>query len=563
MLTLELHKNKSTPLYMQIYSYIKSEVLARRLKAGTKLPSKRALAAQLGISTITIEGAYGQLMAEGYIYAKAKSGYYISPLESIQQADDSTVRIQSAADFFQHNTLGDAQLFSGPEKISYESGYTDNMPGASGTVNMAGLSNSPSTSGIFVPSSLQSTNTALSHASSEISSRPSITSTSMPSSSTISSKGRMSHESTAQTSCATIDLSSNNILPESFPFSIWTKLMRHTMSENQALLLTKSPTAGIYSLRCAIAEHLLRFRGMHIQPEQIIIGAGTEYLYELIIKLIGRDKIYCVEDPGYHKLQRIYTDNGACCFSLPIDQQGMSVTALNAVRCDVIHISPSHHFPTGIITPVSRRYELLGWATSGQRYIIEDDYDTEFRLVGKPIPSLFSMDMSSKVIYMNTFSKSLTSTIRISYMVLPMPLMEEFNRRLGYLSCTVSTFEQYTLAEFINQGYFERHINRMRNNYKKLRQLLLKELLTHPEHDKIQILQQASGLYFLLKINTTLSDRDLRSRLQQNGVHLQSLQHYYQNRQAAPEHTFVVNYSSLTEKDIPRAVAALFDSLTI
>ena len=557
MLTLELHKNKSTPLYMQIYSYIKSEVLARRLKAGTKLPSKRALAAQLGISTITIEGAYGQLMAEGYIYAKAKSGYYISPLESIQQADDS------AADFFQHNTLGDAQLFSGPEKISYESGYTDNMPGASGTVNMAVLSNSPSTSGIFVPSSLQSTNTALSHASSEISSRPSITSTSMPSSSTISSKGRMSHESTAQTSCATIDLSSNNILPESFPFSIWTKLMRHTMSENQALLLTKSPTAGIYSLRCAIAEHLLRFRGMHIQPEQIIIGAGTEYLYELIIKLIGRDKIYCVEDPGYHKLQRIYTDNGACCFSLPIDQQGMSVTALNAVRCDVIHISPSHHFPTGIITPVSRRYELLGWATSGQRYIIEDDYDTEFRLVGKPIPSLFSMDMSSKVIYMNTFSKSLTSTIRISYMVLPMPLMEEFNRRLGYLSCTVSTFEQYTLAEFINQGYFERHINRMRNNYKQLRQLLLKELLTHPEHDKIQILQQASGLYFLLKINTTLSDRDLRSRLQQNGVHLQSLQHYYQNRQAAPEHTFVVNYSSLTEKDIPRAVAALFDSLAI
>ena len=557
MLTLELHKNKSTPLYMQIYSYIKSEVLARRLKAGTKLPSKRALAAQLGISTITIEGAYGQLMAEGYIYAKAKSGYYISPLESIQQADDS------AADFFQHNTLGDAQLFSGPEKISYESGYTDNMPGASGTVNMAGLSNSPSTSGIFVPSSLQSTNTALSHASSEISSRPSITSTSMPSSSTISSKGRMSHESTAQTSCATIDLSSNNILPESFPFSIWTKLMRHTMSENQALLLTKSPTAGIYSLRCAIAEHLLRFRGMHIQPEQIIIGAGTEYLYELIIKLIGRDKIYCVEDPGYHKLQRIYTDNGACCFSLPIDQQGMSVTALNAVRCDVIHISPSHHFPTGIITPVSRRYELLGWATSGQRYIIEDDYDTEFRLVGKPIPSLFSMDMSSKVIYMNTFSKSLTSTIRISYMVLPMPLMEEFNRRLGYLSCTVSTFEQYTLAEFINQGYFERHINRMRNNYKKLRQLLLKELLTHPEHDKIQILQQASGLYVLLKINTTLSDRHLRSRLQQSGVHLQSLQHYYQNRQAAPEHTFVVNYSSLTEKDIPRAVAALFDSLAI
>lgn len=545
MLTLELHKNKSTPLYMQIYSYIKSEVLARRLKAGTKLPSKRALAAQLGISTITIEGAYGQLMAEGYIYAKAKSGYYISPMESIQQADEP------AADFFRHSALEAAQLFSSPEKIShepgslkhtYESTYepekTDIIHEPESINSICGLEG---TDNIHEPGLINRIH------------EPGIINSIHESESTDSISGIAYN----------IDLSSNNILPESFPFSIWTKLMRHTMAENQTLLLTKSPTAGIYSLRCAIAEHLLRFRGMHIQPEQIIIGAGTEYLYELIIKLIGRDKIYCVEDPGYHKLQRIYADNGACCFSLPIDQQGMSVSALNAVRCDVIHISPSHHFPTGIITPVSRRYELLGWATSGQRYIIEDDYDTEFRLVGKPIPSLFSMDMSSKVIYMNTFSKSLTATIRISYMVLPRPLMEEFNRRLGYLSCTVSTFEQYTLAEFIKQGYFERHINRMRNNYKRLRQLLLKELLAHPEHDKIQILQQASGLYFLLKINTTLSDRDLRSRLQQNGVHLQSLQHYYQNRQAAPEHTFVVNYSSLTEKDIPRAVAALFDSLTI
>ncbi len=530
MLTLELHKNKSTPLYMQIYNYIKGEVLARRLKAGTKLPSKRALAAQLGISTITIEGAYGQLMAEGYIYARTKSGYYVSPLESIQQDTDES------AVFFRHSTLGDAGLFAGVQGDS----TTDTEPPVQQAA-FRGIAGRQTADGATEHSGLSILNEHGVHAALN------------------SPRGQNGHKLQAEDTC--IDLSSNSILPENFPFSIWTKLLRHTMAENQAMLLTKSPTAGIYSLRCAIAEHLLRFRGMRVQPEQIIVGAGTEYLYELIIKLLGRDKIYCVEDPGYQKLQRIYTDNGACCFSLPIDQQGMSVSALNTVRCDVIHISPSHHFPTGIITPVNRRYELLGWATSGQRYIIEDDYDTEFRLVGKPIPSLFSMDMSGKVIYMNTFSKSLTSTIRISYMVLPPQLMEEFNRRLGYLSCTVSTFEQYTLAEFISQGYFERHINRMRNNYKKLRQLLLKELLTHPDHDKLQILQQASGLYFLLKINTSLSDRDLRSRLQQNGVHLQSLQHYYQNRQAAPEHTFVVNYSSLTEEDIPRAVASLFKSL--
>lgn len=300
---------------------------------------------------------------------------------------------------------------------------------------------------------------------------------------------------------------------------------------------------------------------MDISPEQIVIGAGTEYLYELLIKLIGRDKIYCVEDPGYQKLRRIYRDNGACCIALPIDQQGMSVTALNTVSCDVIHISPSHHFPTGIITPISRRYELLGWAAAGPRYIIEDDYDTEFRLVGRPIPSLFSIDMSNKVIYMNTFSKSLASTIRISYMVLPKPLMEEFNSKLNYLSCTVSTFEQYTLAEFINQGYFERHINRMRNNYKKLRQQLLKALTSHPEHERIKILQQSSGLYFLLQIDTNLSDRDLQARLRQKGLMLQPLQHYYQNRQAAPEHTFVVNYSSIADTDIHQIVDTLFSSL--
>ena len=466
MLTLNLEPNKPQPIYMQIYQYIKNEILLHHLTPGTKLPSKRSLATQLGISTITVEGAYGQLVSEGYIYARLKSGYFVSPVENYQQ---------------------------------YKQADT--------------YSPSPNVPSIVIP---------------------------------------QPHK---------VDLSSNSLLAENFPFSTWSRLLRHTISEKQQLLLTQSPTAGVAPLRQAIANHLRHFRGMNISPEQIVIGAGTEYLYELLIKLIGRDKIYCVEDPGYQKLRRIYRDNGACCIALPIDKQGMSVTALNTVSCDVIHISPSHHFPTGIITPISRRYELLGWAAAGPRYIIEDDYDTEFRLVGRPIPSLFSIDMSNKVIYMNTFSKSLASTIRISYMVLPKPLMEEFNNKLNYLSCTVSTFEQYTLAEFINQGYFERHINRMRNNYKKLRQQLLKALTSHPDHERIKILQQSSGLYFLLQIDTNLSDRDLQARLRQKGLMLQPLQHYYQNRQAAPEHTFVVNYSSIASTDIHQIVDALFSSL--
>lgn len=493
MLTLNLEPNKPQPIYMQIYQYIKNEILLHRLTPGTKLPSKRSLATQLGISTITVEGAYGQLVSEGYIYARLKSGYFVSPVENYRQS----------MDFFDQQQI------------------TNNNPPKENTA--------PDWEGSIPPQD--------SPENSELKDSPT---------------APVPH---------TVDLSSNSLLAENFPFSTWSRLLRHTISEKQQLLLTQSPTAGVAPLRQAIANHLRHFRGMDISPEQIVIGAGTEYLYELLIKLIGRDKIYCVEDPGYQKLRRIYRDNGACCIALPIDQQGMSVTALNTISCDVIHISPSHHFPTGIITPISRRYELLGWAAAGPRYIIEDDYDTEFRLVGRPIPSLFSIDMSNKVIYMNTFSKSLASTIRISYMVLPKPLMEEFNSKLNYLSCTVSTFEQYTLAEFINQGYFERHINRMRNNYKKLRQQLLKALTSHPDHERIQILQQSSGLYFLLQIDTNLSDRDLQARLRQKGLMLQPLQHYYQNRQAAPEHTFVVNYSSIADTDIHQIVDALFSSL--
>ena len=493
MLTLNLEPNKPQPIYMQIYQYIKNEILLHHLTPGTKLPSKRSLATQLGISTITVEGAYGQLVSEGYIYARLKSGYFVSPVENYRQS----------MNFFDQQQIN------------------NNNPPKKNT--------SPDGEGSIPPQD--------------------------------SLKSSEMNDSTTGPAPHRVDLSSNSLLAENFPFSTWSRLLRHTISEKQQLLLTQSPTAGVAPLRQAIANHLHHFRGMDISPEQIVIGAGTEYLYELLIKLIGRDKIYCVEDPGYQKLRSIYRDNGACCIALPIDQQGMSVTALNTVSCDVIHISPSHHFPTGIITPISRRYELLGWAAAGHRYIIEDDYDTEFRLVGRPIPSLFSIDMSNKVIYMNTFSKSLASTIRISYMVLPKPLMEEFNNKLNYLSCTVSTFEQYTLAEFINQGYFERHINRMRNNYKKLRQQLLKALTSHPDHERIKILQQSSGLYFLLQIDTNLSDRDLQARLRQKGLMLQPLQHYYQNRQAAPEHTFVVNYSSIASTDIHQIVDALFSSL--
>ena len=214
---------------------------------------------------------------------------------------------------------------------------------------------------------------------------------------------------------------------------------------------------------------------MDVSPEQIVVGAGTDYLYGLLIQLLGHDKIYGMEEPGYQKISEVYQSHNVLCLHIPLDRQGICIDKLNASGADIVHISPSHHFPTGIITPISRRYELLGWASaSDSHYIIEDDYDCEFRFMGKPIPSLQSIDVMDKVIYMNTFTKTLASTIRISYMVLPKHLMARFQQNLGFYACTVSNFEQYTLTRFIQEGHFERHINRMRNFYHSQRDLLLK-----------------------------------------------------------------------------------------
>ena len=248
------------------------------------------------------------------------------------------------------------------------------------------------------------------------------------------------------------DFVSNSTAENAFPFSIWTKLIKEVMAENSKELLSRSPSNGVYALREAIAGYLYQFRGMDVEPERIIIGAGTEYLYGLIIQLLGYDRCYAVEDPGYQKISRIYEAQNVTCKFVAMDESGINIEALEQSGADILHISPAHHFPTGLVTPISRRYELLSWASrQEERYIIEDEYDSEFRLVGKPVPTLESIDVGENVIYINTFSKSLSSTIRISYMVLPESLMKRYNEKLSFYACTVSNIEQYTLARFIKR----------------------------------------------------------------------------------------------------------------
>ena len=348
-----------------------------------------------------------------------------------------------------------------------------------------------------------------------------------------------------------LDLTANGT--EQFPFSVWSRLQREVMLDYGERLLLPLPNQGIPELRQAIADHLAAFRGMHVHPDHILIGAGTDFLYNLLIQLLGQDKIYAVEEPGYGKIRKIYAAGGVACVSAPMDSQGVVPASLKDAQ--VLHCSPSHHFPTGLVTSVTRRKELLNWAKDG-RWIIEDDYDSEFRFDAHPKPAMQALDRNGRVIYMNSFSKSLAPSIRISYMVLPRNLMEQFRKRLGFYSCTVPSFEQYTLSRFISRGHFEKHINRMRKFYRQRRNTVITHLQSSPLADKLTILEQDAGLHFLVQVNTELTDRQLTAALDAAGIRIQALSEYFHDSKE-DLHCLVVNYSGIHEENLNRAMEAL------
>ena len=439
MLTYELKKLPGVPLYEALYRCIREDILTGRLQPGEKLPSKRALAEHLEVSKITVEGAYDQLVAEGYLRSREKVGYFVEAMEP---------RLSVSAT--------EAQV------------WERELPLGRG--------------------------------------------------------------------------------PASFPFSVWSRLQREVMLDLGEELLLKLPNRGVWELRRAISEHLRQFRGMQVSPEQILVGAGTDFLYNLLIQLLGRDLCYGVEEPGYGKIRRIYAAGGVRCVSAPMDEKGVCPHGLRDAQ--VLHISPSHHFPTGIITPLDRRQELLRWAGE-DKWIIEDDYDSEFRFNAHPVASMQSLDSRGRVIYMNTFSKSLAPSIRISYMVLPASLMEKFQRELGFYSCTVPSFEQHTLARFLEKGHFEKHINRMRKLYKARRYQVLSALEESSLGSRLTVLEENAGLHFLLKVDTRLSDEELVQRCRDAGLSLRSLQSYYHDRcPQGDTHCLVVDYTGLTDEDI-------------
>ena len=411
MLTYPLSKESGRSLYEQLYEGIRRDILSGTLPAHQRLPSKRALAQHLEVSIITVQNAYEQLAAEGYIYSQEKRGYYVSPVER---------PLQAAA-------RQPAPLPPEPEQKTYF-----------------------------------------------------------------------------------LDLVTNSIDRAYFPFTVWARLMRETLLERDKALLQAAPYNGAEELRRAISDYLRQFRGMNVDSGQIIVGAGTEFLYSLLIQLLGREKCYAVEDPGYSKIAEIYRSHQVDLRRVGLDEKGLSTRLLRRQEADIVHLSPSHHYPTGIVMPIGRRQELLRWAEEQEgRWILEDDYDSEFRFVGRPIPTLFSIDEAQRVIYLNTFSKTIAPSIRISYMILPPRLMEVYREKLGFYACTVSGFEQYTLAKFMAQGRYEQHLSRMKARYRQKRDAVIAMLRSSPLADRVEIMEQDAGLHFLVRLDTRLPDAAL------------------------------------------------------
>ncbi len=254
---------------------------------------------------------------------------------------------------------------------------------------------------------------------------------------------------------------------EEFPFSVFAKTMRNVISKYSKKILLKSPNQGCPQLRQAISDYLARGKGINITPEQVVIGSGAEYLYGLIVQFLGQDRLYALENPSYEKIHSVYAANGAKCDFLKLGKNGILSSELKKTDATVLHVTPFRSFPSGVTANASKRSEYIQWAKSRKGIIIEDDFNSEFTVSTKNEDTVFSLEPMRSVIYVNTFTKTIAPSMRIGYMILPLELVEAFTQKVGFYSCTVPVFEQYVLAEFINNGNFERHINRVR---RKLRQ---------------------------------------------------------------------------------------------
>lgn len=466
MIALQTERDAATgqkiPIYEQIYLAIRRDIEDGRIPCGEKLPSTRMLSANLSVSRFTVELAYEQLVSEGYVQARAGSGFFVCDLSDV---------------------------FSGLTK------------------------------------QVQTTETQAAWQ--------------MP-----------------EAAPARIDFSPFAVDERHFPYDRWKKACREVLEQPEGLLSVNG-AGGDRRLREAVATYLYRARGVSCAPEQVVVGAGSEYLLMLCAQLLGAGRAVVMEDPTYLQAYEVLTHAGCPVYAGETDAHGLRRDTLDRTSAEVIYIMPSHQFPMGTVMPLGRRQELLDWAAGASvRYILEDDHDSEFRYVGKPIPSLQSRDTADCVIYFGTFSKSISPALRMSYMVLPKHLCGRFHEMYGSYSSTVSTQQQRSVCRFMENGDFERHLNRMRRLYKAKHDFLLHELKQRPWVADIG--GENAGLHLLVTVRTELTEQELLRAAAARQVKLYGLD-AYRIRQAQTDAlpVLLLGFGGLSQEELSEGLDIL------
>ena len=438
-----INKKDKTPLYRQIYMSVRKSIETGSLKKGTKLPSIRRLSTDLDVSKSTVNGAYEQLCAEGYISNRPRSGYYV-----------------------------EAQFSGTPSK-------SDKM---SSNIN----------------------------------------------------KTKRYYE---------YDFSSKSIDDGIININEWKKYVKEVLNQNY-LLTSYGEEQGEEILRNALQKYSLGTRSVNTSYENIIVGAGTQTLLHILCSLLGNNKKIALADYSYIQSEYVFNSHGYDIKYFRCDKYGACIDSLEEIKPDIILINPNFTVNSNITMPVTRRLEIIKWAKENNVLIIEDDYNGELRYSTHPMPCVQNYDTENTV-YLGSFSKILLPSVRISYMVLPPHLAATYQEKLDFYACTVSNFEQYALAAFIEEGYFEKHLNRMRLYYTKQREAVLSVLKEEPFKCVGRVREADSGLHFILELNTLLSDNEVKRKLEADGIHINALSEYYHNNTDEYSHSFVISYSDM------------------
>lgn len=456
-LTISLKTDSKTPLYEQIYSYIKANIQNGKIAYGDKLPSTRALSKHLEVSRSTVELAYEQLLSEGFIESEPYRGFFVAQIDELYH--------------FKHVKAKEEKKEAVRKKYRYD----------------------------FTP---------------------------------------------------------NGVDLNSFPYNVWRKLSKDILMDDKTELFRSGDSQGEYGFRNAVCHYLYQARGVNCTPDQIIIGAGSDYVVMLLSMILGPKHKIAFEDPTYKQAYRLANSLSYETIPVSMDKSGMKVSELSETDADIAYVTPSHQYPTGIVMPIKRRMELLKWANEKEeRYIIEDDYDSEFRYKGKPIPALQGYDGNEKVVYLGTFSKSIAPAIRLSYMVLPKTLLEVYHEHHRFVNSTVSKVDQMIVQRFLEDGYYERHLNKMRALYKGRHDVLIEAL--KPLSDICHISGEHAGVHLLLTFENGVSEEELILRAEKRDIKVYGLGDYRIRRNEEYKPTILLGYANLSEEQIHDAIRIL------